>query len=91
MEIGNTKPVRNDPRFSLEPHEIEFTESERAFLNTLSIEQDNDSQILVYTNSEELTDQQAELIELSFPHQYVGFQRDNDNMIYAVVDGDKGV
>ena len=91
MEIETKQPERKDPRFSLEPHEIKFTDEERQWMNTLSFESDNDGQSIVYTNSSELSQEQEELIELMYPHQYVGFQRDNDNMIYAIVDGEKGV
>jgi len=82
---------RKDPRFSLEPHEIKFTESERQWMNTLDVEKSNDDQTLVYTNSSELSQEQEELIELMFPYQYIGFQRDNDGMIYAILDGEKGI
>ena len=82
---------RKDKRFTLEPSEITFTEEEREWMKTLSFEKGNDDQSFIYTNVPNLSQAQMELIELMNPHQYVGFEKDNDGMIYAIVDGEKGV
>mgnify|MGYP003389600108 FL=1 len=84
-------PSRKDPRFSQEPSARKFSETEKEFLSNIDVSRDNDEELVLYFNTNNLSETDKELVELAYDAYYRGFLRDNDNNWFANATPGKGV